>query len=125
VIAPLNIYHKKSESEADRPPIRLSYHFQSHYNSIIVPRLHSTTLLTSRPGEVEDRAIARSNSQRLHPDEPVCCLLSLSVELTVSDSSWLELRLFKELSSREQSSLREVNSNEGMLTNTRRSSSCL
>eukprot|EP00475_Leptophrys_vorax_P021286 TRINITY_DN28_c0_g1_i1.p1 TRINITY_DN28_c0_g1~~TRINITY_DN28_c0_g1_i1.p1 ORF type:complete len:571 (+),score=130.99 TRINITY_DN28_c0_g1_i1:91-1713(+) len=67
--SPLNIYHKKSESEAERPPIRLSYHFQSHYNSIIVRGLHSASILNSRPGEVEDRAIARSQSQRLHPDE--------------------------------------------------------
>jgi len=37
-----------------KPSINLSYHFQSHYNSLINPKEHSTTILKSKPGELEE-----------------------------------------------------------------------
>jgi hypothetical protein len=37
-------------SSINRPPIRLSYHSRSHYNAIIHPTTHASSILASPPG---------------------------------------------------------------------------
>jgi OTU domain-containing protein 5 len=39
------------------PPLRLSYHWNSHYNSIVDPATFQSTLCRSVPGELEDQRI--------------------------------------------------------------------
>lgn len=50
-LTPLNTYQG---APTLNEPMRLSYHFQSHYNSIINPDTHERTCMTTHPGEVED-----------------------------------------------------------------------
>jgi len=44
-------------------PIRLSYHYACHYNSIIDPEVHKKQLLTTKPGEIEDIQIQESKKR--------------------------------------------------------------
>eukprot|EP00479_Gromia_sphaerica_P011728 TRINITY_DN5909_c0_g1_i1.p1 TRINITY_DN5909_c0_g1~~TRINITY_DN5909_c0_g1_i1.p1 ORF type:complete len:225 (-),score=27.23 TRINITY_DN5909_c0_g1_i1:60-734(-) len=41
-------------------PIRLSYHFQSHYNSVINSETHYSSVVSTQPGEIEDEKIQLS-----------------------------------------------------------------
>lgn len=43
-------------------PIRLSYHFSSHYNSVVEPSTFTKPHLTSQPGSVEDEHIRKAVS---------------------------------------------------------------
>jgi len=57
-------------------PVRLSYHFQSHYNSVVHPET-SRHYLQSRPGEREDEHIVRMgqrNEQKFRSDETLADL---------------------------------------------------
>jgi len=54
-----------SSPSSPPPPIRLSYHFQSHYNSVVPPD-HLQRVLTGRTGEFEE---SRLQSLRLQPGQ--------------------------------------------------------
>jgi hypothetical protein len=58
---PLRTYQKEA---SEQPPIRLSYHFRSHYNSVVGPDFH-VNLLTSTPGLIEKEAISRSQARKI------------------------------------------------------------
>jgi hypothetical protein len=47
-----------------RPPIRVSYHLRSHYNSVVFPQ-HERQLLRTAPGEAEDASIRRTAVQSM------------------------------------------------------------
>eukprot|EP01083_Nonionella_stella_P200065 733075_1 len=53
---PMKTYRRPSQY-GKKPPIRLSYHFQSHYNSIIHPERHASTVVTGEPGTVEEQSL--------------------------------------------------------------------
>uniref|UniRef100_A0A6A7GCS2 ubiquitinyl hydrolase 1 n=1 Tax=Hirondellea gigas TaxID=1518452 RepID=A0A6A7GCS2_9CRUS len=53
---PMKTYRRPSQ-QGSKPPIRLSYHFQSHYNSVIHPRNHHFVISNEQPGEIEDRCL--------------------------------------------------------------------
>jgi len=54
---PLNTYQG---APTHNQPMRLSYHYRSHYNSIVDPKTFNKSLLTARPGEIEDVQIKES-----------------------------------------------------------------
>lgn len=59
---PMRTYQAPSTSSSlsPPPPIRLSYHFQSHYNSVVHDPTHHLHLLNTPPGEVEEAFIQKS-----------------------------------------------------------------
>ena len=65
-----NNNNAQNQQQRRRPPIRLSYHCNSHYNSIINPQLHRMNLLSeSKVGEVEDERIRLSYLRSVHANQ--------------------------------------------------------
>eukprot|EP00475_Leptophrys_vorax_P027492 TRINITY_DN3919_c0_g1_i1.p1 TRINITY_DN3919_c0_g1~~TRINITY_DN3919_c0_g1_i1.p1 ORF type:complete len:584 (-),score=150.86 TRINITY_DN3919_c0_g1_i1:1537-3288(-) len=58
---PLRTYQKEANS---KPPIRLSYHFRSHYNSVVGEDFYAN-LETTSPGLLEKEAISRSQARKI------------------------------------------------------------
>lgn len=56
---PMKTYSRPSR-DGHQVPIRLSYHFQSHYNSIVDPLMHHLSTTTKAPGDIEDRTLQYS-----------------------------------------------------------------
>jgi len=50
--------------KAQSPAIRLSYHSQSHYNSVMDEKKHQQTVLTSTPGVLEDEHIRKAKQAK-------------------------------------------------------------
>jgi len=59
---PLRTYR---DDQADRIPIRLSYHFSSHYNSVVIDGLTEAAFTTALPGVLEEEALNRVVTARL------------------------------------------------------------
>jgi len=59
-LTPLRTYNS---TDSSAPPIRLSYHFNSHYNSLMCPATHAGQVLQSQPGQVEEERIAASKQR--------------------------------------------------------------
>jgi len=63
---PIEIYAYSStpkrvyRSHLGHLPIRLSYHFQSHYNSVVEPSTFPSSHLNRKPGELEDEYIRKA-----------------------------------------------------------------
>eukprot|EP00457_Paulinella_chromatophora_P000600 gb/GEZN01000600.1/.p1 GENE.gb/GEZN01000600.1/~~gb/GEZN01000600.1/.p1 ORF type:complete len:598 (-),score=100.62 gb/GEZN01000600.1/:72-1865(-) len=57
---PLNTYQHGRVHQA---PVRLSYHYQSHYNSIVDDASAHKPLLNTRPGEMEDKQLDLSKKR--------------------------------------------------------------
>lgn len=55
-LTPMNTYNNAPRHNV---PIRLSYHFQSHYNSIVTPT-HTSSIMDTTPGMIEDLQINES-----------------------------------------------------------------
>lgn len=58
---PMRTFHEQALTEELIVPIRLSYHGQSHYNSIVETSWnYEKTLIKTKPGQIEDEAIQHS-----------------------------------------------------------------
>lgn len=78
-VDPMKTFH----SSIKKHPILLSYHFRSHYNSLVHPELHRANLLTSAVGVVEDAVLKRDTR---HQDT------SIALALRDSDAAMTEVQ---------------------------------
>jgi len=69
---PIHVYSRRDSEASDfRIPIRLSYHFRSHYNSVVDLDRYRSTLLSEAPGTFEDNVIQSIRLDRSRsPDSP-------------------------------------------------------
>jgi hypothetical protein len=58
---PMRTYQQQQMK--NKYPIRLSYHFQSHYNSVVHRNSHHNHIIQSNPGEVEEQRIANRRTR--------------------------------------------------------------
>jgi len=85
---PLKIYSndvKNLPNNSNRSPIRLSYHFNGHYNSIINPNIVNFHIEQHRvPGDIENERIRLSKLRSLHAktDNPNSIMEMSDVEMT-------------------------------------------
>eukprot|EP00479_Gromia_sphaerica_P014539 TRINITY_DN870_c0_g1_i2.p1 TRINITY_DN870_c0_g1~~TRINITY_DN870_c0_g1_i2.p1 ORF type:complete len:181 (+),score=33.17 TRINITY_DN870_c0_g1_i2:716-1258(+) len=61
--SPARTYHQKGELDESERPIRLSYHFNSHYNSVRPTEDFEAIIRDMPPGQFEDEHIQQLNSQ--------------------------------------------------------------
>lgn len=98
-IEPISVYRMNMQSQLGSP-LRLSYHFQSHYNAII--EIGTTRgLLTSAPGVAEDAATASSLQNTVDLDV-VHALESSRAEFESLDKDELELAAQESLNQLEE-----------------------
>jgi len=66
--APMRSYTNENANLTSKPPIRLSYHTRSHYNSIINPSTHCDSIDRRHPGISESEFIERWTELRAMED---------------------------------------------------------
>lgn len=71
-----HVTHTPLTTSMTHEAIRLSYHFNSHYNSVIAAD-HHASLVTSPPGVLEDEVISKSVQRGLRGIDRVSCILVL------------------------------------------------
>jgi len=88
---PLKIYSndlKNLPNNSNRVPIRLSYHFNGHYNSIINPNTHDYHIEKQKmPGDIENERIRLSKLRSAHGN-------NLNSILEMSDVETTDLQYF-------------------------------
>jgi len=85
---PMKTFSNQKVSDHQIEPLRLSYHCNSHYNSIINPLLHRNNILDeNKVGEVEDDKIRLSYLRSAHASEAT---------MNISDIEATDLQYFKQ-----------------------------
>jgi hypothetical protein len=90
---PLKTFTSSSSSTSSSPPplrpppIRLSYHFASHYNSIINPARHAATCSNLRPGVMEQAALEKVAALRRAFEAQTAAAAASATSSSASSSS--------------------------------------